>query len=180
MLLVAAPELLDPNFRRTVVYLVASGSDGAVGVVLNRPSETAVANVLPQWVRATARPQIVYSGGPVQTTSAMCLGVRRPDRPPRRVPGTVAVSGSVVLVDLDGDVDTVADELSGVRVFAGRAGWAADQLADEIAEGAWLVVPGQATDVLVGPMTDLWFTVLRRQPKPTSLLAYHPGDLLRN
>ena len=76
-LLVAAPSLVDPNFRRTVVYLIAHGEEGTVGVVLNRPSDTAVFNVLPAWSGHASRPPAVYVGGPVQTSAAMCLGVCR-------------------------------------------------------------------------------------------------------
>ncbi|MBM9468950.1 YqgE/AlgH family protein [Nakamurella leprariae] len=179
-LLVSVPELLDPNFRRTVIYLVAHGEDGTVGVVLNRMSETAVQNVLPAWAGLTARPQAMYVGGPVQPSSAMCLGVCRPGVDPREVPGTVPVTGSVVLVSLDTDPEEMRGYLSGIRLFAGRAGWTADQLRSEVDDGAWRVVPGRDGDVLAGAKTDLWFEVLRRQPWPDRLAAYHPGDLERN
>ena len=77
MLLVATSELQDPHFRRTVVYLVAHGEEGSAGLVLNRRTETAVHSVLPGWVSHVAKPQAVYSGGPVQPSGAMCLGVSR-------------------------------------------------------------------------------------------------------
>jgi len=180
MLLVATPSLRDPHFRRTVVYLVAHSADGTVGVILNRPSETAVQNVLPGWASHTARPHAVFAGGPVQTSAAMCLGVCRTGTNPREVSGVVGVTGPVVLVDLDTDPSVVTQSLRGIRIYAGRAGWDAEQLVDEIVEGSWYVVPGLPDDVLAGPRTDLWFSVLRRQPYPMSLLAYHPGDLTRN
>ena len=180
MLLVATPVLRDPNFRRTVVYLVAHSDEGTVGVILNRPSETAVQNVLPTWASHTARPHAVFAGGPVQTSAAMCLGVCRTGTDPRRVSGVVGVTGPVVLVDLDGDPAVISQSLRGIRIYAGRAGWDAEQLVDEIVEGSWYVVPGLPDDVLAGPRTDLWFSVLRRQPYPMSLMAYHPGDPARN
>lgn len=180
MLLVATPDLGDPHFRRTVVYLVAHGPDGTVGVILNRPSETAVQNVLPGWASHTTRPHAVFAGGPVQTSAAMCLGVCRPGTNPREVRGVVGVTGSVVLVDLDADPVDISPSLRGIRIYAGRAGWDAEQLVDEIIEGSWYVVPGQPDDVIAGPRTDLWFSVLRRQPFPLALMAYHPGDLTRN
>ncbi len=180
MLLVASPELRDPHFQRTVVYLVAHGDDGTVGVILNRPSETAVQNVLPTWAAHTTRPHAVYAGGPVQTSAAMCLGVCRTGTNPREVSGVVGVTGPVVLVDLDSDPADVTQSLRGIRIYAGRAGWDADQLVDEIIEGSWFVVPGLPDDVIAGPRTDLWFTVLRRQSFPLALMAYHPGDLARN
>jgi len=180
MLLVASPDLRDPHFRRTVVYLVAHGGDGTVGVILNRPSETAVQNVLPAWASHTARPHAVFAGGPVQTSAAMCLGVCRTGTNPREVEGVVGVTGPVVLVDLDADPDRLSAALRGMRIYAGRSGWDAEQLVDEIVEGSWFVVPGLPDDILAGPRTDLWFSVLRRQPFPRALVAYHPGDLARN
>lgn len=179
-LLVATPELRDPHFRRTVVYLVAHGEDGTVGVILNRPSETAVQNVLPGWASHTSRPHAVFAGGPVQTSSAMCLGVCRVGTNPVEVDGVVGVTGPVVLVDLDADPELVTPALRGARIYAGRAGWDAQQLVDEILEGSWYVVPGLPDDVIAGPRTDLWFSVLRRQPFPLAMMAYHPGDLARN
>lgn len=179
-LLVAAPELRDPNFRRTVVYLIANGTEGAVGVVLNRPSETAVHNILPAWAARTSKPQAVFVGGPVQTSAAMCLGVCRTGLDPAQVPSTAKVAGPVVLVDLDADPAAVGENLRGLRIFAGHAGWGAEQLRDEIAEGSWYVLPGLPDDVLVGTRIDLWFRVLRRQGLPLALTAYHPGDLARN
>ena len=179
-LLVASPDLADPNFRRTVVYLIAHGDEGTVGVVLNRPSETAIHNVLPGWSGHASKPQAVFVGGPVQTSAAMCLGVCRPGVDPHRLASTARVTGPVVLVDLDADPDDLMGSLRGLRIFAGHAGWGAEQLADEVGEGAWYVLDGLPDDVLAGPRVDLWFRVLRRQPLPLALDAYHPGDLSRN
>ena len=64
-LLVAAPSLTDSNFRRTVVYIIDHRDEGSLGVVLNRPSEVAVHDVLPAWGPHVSRPQAVYIGGPV-------------------------------------------------------------------------------------------------------------------
>lgn len=179
-LLVAAPSLIDPNFRRTVVYLVTHGEDGTVGVVLNRPSETAVHAVLPSWASHVTRPQTVFVGGPVQTSAAMCLGVCRPGVDVGTASSVAGVTGPVVLVDLDADPELVSAVMRGLRIYAGHAGWGSEQLADEIGEGAWYVVPGLPEDLLTGPQVDLWFRVLRRQPMPLAMRAYHPGDLSRN
>lgn len=180
MLLVATPALLDPNFRRTVVYLIAHGDDGTAGLVLNRRTETAVQNILPSWSGQSARPQAVFAGGPVQLSGAMCLGVAKVGVNPSEIEGAVRISGSVVLVDLDSDPALIGESLMGVRIFAGHAGWGDGQLADEIAEGAWQVVPGRWSDVLSGPRSDLWFQVLKRQGFPLAWQAYLPADLHRN
>jgi putative transcriptional regulator len=180
MLLVATSELHDPQFRRTVVYLVAHGDEGSAGLVLNRRTETAVHSVLPGWVSHVAKPQAVYSGGPVQPSGAMCLGVSRGGYFPGEGSGLVRVAGRVVLVDLDSEPATAAATLTGVRIFAGHAGWGEGQLAAEIAEGAWFVVPGMDNDILTGPMVDLYFRSLKRQGFPLAWEAYRPVDLERN
>ncbi|WP_229674156.1 YqgE/AlgH family protein [Nakamurella endophytica] len=179
-LLVATPALVDPHFHRTVVYVVAHGADGTAGLVINRRTETAVHNVLPAWSGRVARPQAVFAGGPVQTTGAMCLGVCRQGVNPVEVAGTVPISGPVVLVDLDGEPERIGRDLTGVRIFAGHAGWSPGQLAEEIAGGAWHVLPGRPADVLAGPRVDLWFQVLRRQGFPLAWQAYVPADVHEN
>ncbi len=180
MLLVSTPFLVDPNFRRTVVYLIAHGTDGSAGLVLNRRTETAVHTILPLWSSCAARPQAVFAGGPVQLSGAMCLGVARTGVDPHDVSGVVRVAGSVVLVDLDSDPEEAARRLDGVRIFAGHSGWGPGQLDNEIAEGAWHVLPGRAIDILSGPRVDLWFRILKRQGFPLAWQAYLPADLARN
>ncbi|MTD15306.1 YqgE/AlgH family protein [Nakamurella sp. YIM 132087] len=180
MLLVASPTLTDPHFRRTVVYLIAHNDEGSAGLVLNRRTETAVHNVLPTWTAKVSRPQALYAGGPVQTSGAMCLGVSKVGVDPSDVDGVVRVHGSVVLVDLDSDPEATGGALSGVRIFAGHAGWGEGQLDEEIAEGAWFVVPGRPADIVAGPRSDLWFEVLRRQGLPMAWHAYRPTDIRSN
>ena len=180
MLLVATAELRESRFRRTVIYLVAHGEDGSAGLVLNRRTETAVQSVLPGWASYVARPQAVYSGGPVQPSGAMCLGVSRGGHFPGEGSGLVRVAGRVVLVDLDSEPEVAASTLSGVRIFAGHAGWGEGQLAAEVAEGAWFVVPGRDEDVLTGPMVDLYFRTLKRQGFPLAWEAYRPSGIERN
>ena len=179
MLLVASAELRDPQFRRTVIYLVAHGEEGSAGLVLNRRTETAVHAVLPDWAPHVARPQAVYAGGPVQPSGAMCLGISRGGYAPGGS-GLVRIAGRVVLVDLDTEPAVAAATLRGVRIFAGHAGWGEGQLATEIAEGAWFVVPGLDDDVLAGPMVDLYFRALKRQGFPLAWEAYRPSEMQRN
>src|SRR3989442_5701458 len=64
-LLVATPPLVDPNFDRTVILLLEHGDEGALGIVLNRPSDTVLATVLPEWCDHASAPGVVFSGGPV-------------------------------------------------------------------------------------------------------------------
>jgi len=179
-LLVAAPGLLDPNFRRTVVFIIDHRDSGTFGVVLNRPSDVAVVDVLPNWGRYASRPQAVFVGGPVEQKTALCLAALRPGQDLGEIPGLVGVHGLVALVDLDSDPEALMPRLRGLRVFAGYAGWDSGQLADEIHRGDWMVVPALPDDVLVPPGVDLWGRVLRRQGLPLALLATHPVDVSRN
>lgn len=179
-LLVAATGLTDPSFRRTVVYVIEHNDAGSLGVVLNRPSETAVQSVLPQWAPLCARPQALHIGGPVKLDSALCLATLRTGARIDGVPGLRRVDGRVVMVDLDSDAEQVGPHLEGVRVFAGYSGWTMGQLDGELQRDDWIVVSALPSDVLGPPRVDLWGQVLRRQPLPLSLLATHPVDVSRN
>lgn len=179
-LLVAAPALTDPNFARSVVFVIDHRSEGTLGVVLNRPSEVAVEDVLPAWGPHTTRPSAIFVGGPVEQKTALCLAALHAGQDPVRTAGVVGVRGPVALVDLDGDPDSLAPRVRGLRVFAGYSGWDQGQLAGEIARGDWYVVPALPDDVLAPPRHDLWGGVLRRQGVPLALLATHVSEPSRN
>ena len=179
-LLVAAPQLLDKNFRRTVVYIIHHRDEGTLGVVLNRPSEVPVHDVLPQWGPHATEPQSLFVGGPVEQRTALCLAALRTGEDIGAIRGMVGVRGPVGLVDLDGDPDDLVPRARGLRFFAGYAGWDADQLAGEIDRGDWVVVPALPDDVIAEAGSDLWGRVLRRQGTPLAFLATHPGDVKLN
>jgi putative transcriptional regulator len=179
-LLVASPKLLDSNFRRTVVYIIDHRGEGTLGVVLNRPSEVAVHDVLPAWGPHVSRPQAVFVGGPVDQKTALCLAAMNTGEDVGSTDGVIAVRGPVAMVDLDSDPESLVSKVRGLRVFAGYAGWDVNQLAGEIERGDWFVVAGLPGDVLAPPGVDLWGRVLRRQGMPLALQASHPGDVLRN
>ena len=179
-LLLANTDLLEPTFRRSIIYVVEHNDGGTLGVVLNRPSETAVYNVLPQWAKLATKPKTMFIGGPVKRDAALCLGSLRAGTDPHDVPGLRHVSGRIVMVDLDADPDTVAPALEGVRIFAGYSGWTIGQLEGEIERDDWIVLSALPSDVLVEQRIDLWARILRRQPLPLSMLATHPIDISRN
>lgn len=176
----ASPELSEPTFRRTVIYIIEHNDAGSLGVVLNRMSQTAVHNLLPAWTDTAARPKAIFVGGPVKQDSALCLGVTRPGAAVELTPALRPVEGRVVLVDLDADADDLNESLSGVRIFAGYAGWGIGQLGDELRTGSWILAPALPDDVLAPAETDLWAQVMRRQPWPLPLLSTHPIELERN
>ncbi|MFC6287835.1 YqgE/AlgH family protein [Nocardioides sp. GCM10027113] len=174
MLLVATPVLLDPNFADTVVLLLDADDDGALGVVLNRPSVVAVADVLADWRDVVAAPEVLFHGGPVSADGALAVGLLRTSDD---VPvGFRAVTGQLGIIDLDTPVELVDGTLDGMRIFAGYAGWGAGQLQAEIEEGSWYVVPAEAVDVFRMDPTDLWRDVLRRQPGELAWHSTRPVD----
>jgi putative transcriptional regulator len=179
-LLLANTDLLEPTFRRSVIYIVEHNDGGTLGVVLNRPSETAVYNVLPQWAKLTAKPKTMFIGGPVKRDAALCLATLRVGMTCDGIAGLRHIQGRMVMVDLDTDPDAIAPLVEGVRIFAGYSGWTIGQLEGEIERDDWIVLSALPSDVLVEQRADLWARVLRRQPLPLSLLATHPIDVSRN
>jgi putative AlgH/UPF0301 family transcriptional regulator len=178
-LLVAMPALSDPTFAGTVVYVLDHSDSGTLGVVLGRPSQVEIRDVLPGWCDLAVEPGVFHVGGPCETDTALCLavapGAAAADSPLRRV------AGDVYLVDLDSDPADLTDELTGLRVFAGYAGWSPGQLALEIAEGAWACVPGEPDDVLGAPAgPDLWRAVMGRQGGRLAVLSTAPADPAAN
>ena len=179
-LLLANIDLLEPTFRRSVIYVVEHNDGGTLGVVLNRPSEMAVYNVLPQWADLVAKPKSMFIGGPVKRDAALCLGTLRVGADHDGMAGLRHVAGRIVMVDLDADPELIATVVEGIRIFAGYSGWTIGQLEGEIERNDWIVLSALPSDVLVQPRVDLWSQVLRRQPLPMAMLATHPIDLSRN
>jgi putative AlgH/UPF0301 family transcriptional regulator len=180
-LLVALPSLTDPTFAGAVVYVLDHSDTGTIGVVLGRPSEVGIGDVLPGWSELAVPPDAFHVGGPCETDTALCLATRCGDGPLPADSGLRQVSGRVHLVDLDSDPDLLDGEIEGLRVFAGYAGWSPGQLAAELAEGAWACVPGDPGDVLApasGP--ELWRAVLRRQTGRLAVLSTAPADPTAN
>lgn len=176
-LLVATPRLTDPNFTRTVILVLNHDQDGALGVVINRPSELAVAQVLPAWSDAVASPQLVFGGGPVSPDSALAVAVALGDGPPAGFQPVVAGFG---FVDLDASPAELIPDLAGLRVFSGYAGWGEDQLEAEIGEGSWYVVDAAPGDLLSDAPEKLWRAVLRRQVGELAYVSTFPDDPTQN
>jgi putative transcriptional regulator len=178
-LLVATPMLSDPNFRRTVVLVVEHESEqGTLGVVLNRPTKVPVGQVLEPWTDLATSPSVVFSGGPVATSSALALAlVPGSDEPVGWHPldGTPATA-RLGLVDLDAPPGLIAPAVVSLRVYAGYAGWSAGQLQAEIEEGAWYVVPAEPDDAFSADPGRLWSTVLRRQGGELAYVSTYPDD----
>ncbi len=170
-LLVAAPDLLDPNFRRTVVLVGEHGEEGAMGIVLNRRSEVTIDEAVPALADLVDGDELVHVGGPVQPQAVVVLGeFDDPERAGVLVFGTVGFLPGEM-----GETDDF-DDLARARVFAGYAGWGPGQLETELAESTWIVEPALADDVFTVDPDSLWSAVLRRKGGPFTLLATMPPD----
>lgn len=159
--LVATPSLADPNFTRTVVLILEHGEDGALGVVVNRPTEVTIEDTLPGWDRLAADPPVVFLGGPVEQEALIAVARLAPgeaDGPADWQPVTDALG----VVDLDQD-PMLVPELAEIRVFAGYAGWAPGQLDAEISSGSWFVLDAEPHDPFAPDAEALWRGVVRRQ-----------------
>jgi putative transcriptional regulator len=176
MLLLATPPLDDPNFDRSVVFMMEHSTDGAVGVVLNRPTEMTSIDGLDRWCDLLTPPAVVFDGGPVQPDALIALAeVRDPSDD-----GWSPILAGIGSVDLALDPFAVATEIIELRIFHGYAGWGGGQLDGELAAGAWMVFDAERGDVFGESPAGLWRTVLRRQPGRVAWLANAPDDLSAN
>jgi putative transcriptional regulator len=182
-LLVATPLLGDPNFRRTVILIVEDEpEEGTLGVVLNRPTEVQVGQVLESWTELVTGPTVVFKGGPVAPNSALALALARGEDEPlgwRSLDGSNLMS-RIGLVDLEAPPELLAGGITSLRVFAGYAGWGPGQLRAEIEEGAWYVLAGEPTDAFLAEPERLWGAVLRRQGGDFAIVATYPDDPMLN
>ncbi len=172
-LLVATPVIGDANFDRTVVLLLEHSSDGALGLVLNRPTEVAVLDQLPEWNGFAAQPSVVFVGGPVEQGAAIGLALARSSE---STDGWSPVLDQIGTLDLSRDPADLAVDIQWVRIFAGYAGWGPGQLEAELDMDAWIVVDAHPDDVLCTEPAALWSRVLRRQGGDLALLSYCPPD----
>lgn len=175
-LLVAAPSLLDNNFYRSVVFMLEHNQDGAIGVVLNRPSELPVSTAIDRWADQATEPAVVFLGGPVSPSSVIALASYQHDRSDEH---WNRILGSIGTVDLELAPQEVPG-VDGVRMFAGYAGWTGGQLEAELVTGSWFVVDAELSDVHTDSPGDLWWDVCGRQPGSLRHLAHYPYDPRHN
>lgn len=176
-LLVAAPLLDEPTFHRTVIYMLQHTDEGALGLVLNRPTNEDELPGLDPWMYELSQPQVIFDGGPVQSNTL--IGVAAMDEA-----GTyeafAQLDGLLGTVDLAKLPTDIAEGLQELRLFRGYAGWGPGQLEGELVEGAWLVLGAEPADIFSPHPQALWRNVLRRSGGRTALLADAPDDLSWN
>jgi putative transcriptional regulator len=154
VLLYAMPELPDPNFANTVVLLLEHGSDGSLGVVLNRPTMRSVDEALDLKTGTSGIDLHVFWGGPVQPEAVLSLVQTVRPGPRARI-----ILGEVHLTPDLADVKQVLGERAGrlrVRIFSGYAGWGRGQLAAEVRAGSWVPEPADAATVFSTDPLRMW------------------------
>lgn len=168
--MIAGPSLLDSNFFRAVVLMIEHSDDGALGLVLNRPSQTTVGEAVAELEQLLDLDDPLFIGGPVQTSSLIVLA-------------EFEDAGDAALIAFD-DVGVLAtgaavEEPSGVRrsrAFVGHAGWGPGQLDAEIERGDWILERALREDAFADQPTDLWESVLTRKGGDYRLVARMPAD----
>lgn len=186
-LLLAAPSLEDPNFRRGVVMMLSHDAGGALGLVLNRIDPELPGDVLAPWVARSATPSTVFGGGPVQTDGLIGLAAVAPTVTEGLAEAELASSfvpvGDRVLVtvDLARSADDFVISAGGadrvdLRIFRGYAGWGPGQLDHELGRGGWIVVDARTTDPFDPDPETLWRRILGRQRGSVAWLEHFPED----
>lgn len=188
-LLVATPVIGDPNFHRSVVFLLDHGETGALGVVINRPTDVDLDESLPGWDELAPAPSVVFVGGPVEQAGAIGLGRLAPgtpwpdpavegegdDGPWSPVLTALGSVGPIATVDLTRDPLDI-EGIDALRVFVGYAGWGPGQLEGELAQEAWVVADARPADLWSADPEGLWERVLRRQGGTIAWLSLYPLD----
>ena len=169
-LLIAGPTLRDPNFWRTVVLIVEHSEAGALGLVLNRPSESKVSDAVPQLAELVEDDDVLV-GGPVGQSAVIVLAdFEDPSDAALIAFDNVGVVGG-------GRADNeFGIGLRRARVFAGHSGWNPGQLDDELERGDWILEPAQYDDAFADDPGELWASVLSRKGGSYALIARMPTD----
>jgi len=169
MMLVALPTLLDPNFRQAVILLCEHNSEGSLGLIVNRPTDAELSNILPEAEAFRGRQDSVYEGGPVQKNALMALYHGLP------APEAISVCGDIYLTGNLGALDCAVSIQPGhspVRFYLGYAGWGPGQLEWEMTQGAWLVAPPNCEAVFQSSNDSMWDETVRSLGiEPASLVS---------
>ena len=171
-LIVASPAIEDPNFRRSVVLIGHHDPDGALGVVINRPTGTNLAEAAPPVAEMTGDGDSeLFLGGPVMSEAVVVVAeFESPDD------AAMLAFGSVGLLGTASDPQDVERRTRRFRAFAGHAGWSRGQLDDELDREDWIAAPASADLVFSDEPGELWSKVLTDLGGAYELLARMPDD----
>lgn len=177
-LLVATPAIDSGHFKRAVILVLHHESAGAIGVVLNRPSELAGTELLPRWADLLSQPDMIFDGGPVEKNGF--IGLASTDADPPETAALVQSQPHVATIDLEADPAEVEPHVDHLRLFRGHAGWGPLQLDREIDTGSWFVVDVMPQDPWSNNPADLYESVLARQRGRLAWFALAPVDVSLN
>ncbi len=167
-LLIASPKLLDPNFARTVTLIVEHGESGALGLVLNRRTETRMNEAWEQVSDAPCEHRgWVYRGGPCE---GPLMAVHTHSERSQFEP----LPGVHVTADREDLEWLMAADAGPMRCFVGYAGWGAGQLEVEVETSSWLLVRADETEVFDRAAEGQWAALLRRVDPAQAALALNP------
>ncbi len=158
--LVASRDLNDPNFAESVILLLDYNENGARGVIINRPTEVSLAELLPEVKSLRKRKDVTYIGGPV--TQHMVMILTQTTKPPA---DAQKVFADIHLISPHTELERVLQaegKKAKLRAYVGYAGWAAGQLDMEVARGGWLIVPAEVSLIFDQPPTQVWPELIRR------------------
>jgi putative transcriptional regulator len=170
-LLIAGPALLDPNFWRTVVLVVEHSEEGALGVVLNRPSETTVLDAVAQLEDLVDPDEPVFIGGPVQPSSVIVVAEFENPRD-----AALVAFDDIGVLGAGSAPEEIAAGVRRARAFVGHAGWGPGQLDGELERGDWIVEAARREDAFAEMPGELWEAVLTRKGGSYALVARMPPD----
>ena len=170
-LLVASPALVDPNFARSVVLITEHTDDGAMGIVLNRPSDALVSDVVPQLADVAGEEAAIHVGGPVQPSALVVLAeFSDPEAAAWIVVADVGFASAEV------EMGDLARAVRRARVYAGYSGWGAGQLEGEMEVDSWIIEPPMPAELFPEDSEGLWSDVLARKGGQYALIARMPED----
>lgn len=158
--LVASELLNDPNFSQTVVLLLEYDNSGAMGLVINRPTEVSLASLLPEEDNLEGREARIFIGGPVSRTRLFLL-VRSASRPRHSEPVVDGVFASTSLETLH-EIIAEESEVAAFQAYAGYAGWGPGQLDAELMRGDWLVSPADSETVFDKATETIWPELIQK------------------
>lgn len=169
--MIAGPTLLDPNFWRSVVLVVEHSEDGALGLVLNRASETTVGDAVPQLEDLVDLEEQLFIGGPVQPSAVIVLAEFEDA-------GDAALIAfdDIGVLGADASLEDVGAGVRSGRAFVGHAGWGPGQLDSELERGDWILEPARREDAFTADPRELWTEVLTRKGGSYALIARMPPD----
>src|SRR5207249_6267998 len=168
-LLVAHPNMLDPNFRRTVLFISAHDpTEGALGLIINRPLDRHVADLVTETPPAGLADVPVFLGGPVGKTQLMFAAFEWQKGEGLKLNHEIAFGGTSAGLGQKASVATCA--------FVGYAGWGAGQLEAEMKQKAWLVQKPSPSLVRLDRLPKLWFDIMNSLGPWYKMLAAAPDD----